>query len=111
MVGTGPGQRALTGRPESSVGGPVNNGADPALPTMPPRGPSVRGPGEFDRERAEAAVLELLAKTFAEDHEELIMVRDIPLYSMCEHHLAPFHGMAHVGYIPSVDGRVTGLSK
>lgn len=54
---------------------------------------------------------EVLAKTFAEDYEELILVRDIPMYSMCEHHLAPFHGVAHVGYIPSVDGRVTGLSK
>ncbi|HEX4249346.1 MAG TPA: GTP cyclohydrolase I FolE [Pseudonocardia sp.] len=107
------------------------------------------GRGSFDRERAEAAVRELLyaigedpereglaetprrvakayqemfaglyedpdemlAKTFAEDHEELILVRDIPIYSVCEHHLLPFHGMAHVGYIPSVDGRVTGLSK
>jgi GTP cyclohydrolase I len=54
---------------------------------------------------------EVLAKTFAEDHEELVLVRDIPMYSVCEHHLTPFHGMAHVGYIPSVDGRVTGLSK
>ena len=54
---------------------------------------------------------DVLARTFAEDHEELILVRDIPIYSVCEHHLAPFHGMAHVGYIPSVDGRVTGLSK
>ncbi len=44
-------------------------------------------------------------------HRELIIVRDIPFYSMCEHHLLPFHGMAHVGYIPSVDGRVVGLSK
>ncbi|MDQ2708342.1 MAG: GTP cyclohydrolase I FolE [Actinomycetota bacterium] len=54
---------------------------------------------------------DVLAKTFAEDHEELILVSDIPMYSVCEHHLAPFHGLAHVGYIPSVDGRVTGLSK
>jgi GTP cyclohydrolase I len=54
---------------------------------------------------------DVLAKTFAEDHEELVLVRDIPVYSVCEHHLAPFHGLAHVGYIPSVDGRVTGLSK
>jgi GTP cyclohydrolase I len=122
---------------------------DHVLRAVPSRGPDVPGRGAFDRERAEAAVRELLyaigedpdregladtprrvakaykemfaglyqdpdevlAKTFAEDHEELILVRDIPLYSVCEHHLAPFHGMAHVGYIPSVDGRVTGLSK
>ncbi len=52
-----------------------------------------------------------LERTFAEDHDELILVRDIPLYSSCEHHLLPFHGVAHVGYIPSKEGRVTGLSK
>ncbi len=113
---------------------------------VPPEEPARRG---FDRDRAEAAVRELLlavgedpdreglqdtprrvakayeeifgglyedpdavlAKTFAEDHDELVLVRDIPIYSTCEHHLAPFHGMAHVGYIPAVDGRVTGLSK
>ncbi len=44
-----------------------------------------------------------------EHHEEIVMVRDIPFYSMCEHHLTPFHGRAHVAYLPS--GRVTGLSK
>lgn len=52
-----------------------------------------------------------LEKTFDEHHQELILVKDIPMFSTCEHHLVPFHGMAHVGYIPSVDGRVTGLSK
>jgi GTP cyclohydrolase I len=122
---------------------------DPLARPLPDRGFPVPGRGSFDRERAEAAVRELLyaigedpereglletprrvakayeemfgglyedpdeqlAKTFAEDHEELILIKDIPMYSVCEHHLAPFHGMAHVGYIPSVNGRVTGLSK
>ena len=54
---------------------------------------------------------EVLSKTFEIDHDEMIIVRDIEVYSMCEHHLVPFHGVAHVGYIPSMDGRVTGLSK
>lgn len=45
------------------------------------------------------------------DHDEMIMVRDIPLQSLCEHHLIPFNGRAHVAYIPSKDGRITGLSK
>ena len=52
-----------------------------------------------------------LRVTFDAGHDEMIMVRDIPLYSMCEHHLVPFYGQAHVAYIPSTDGRVTGLSK
>jgi GTP cyclohydrolase I len=54
---------------------------------------------------------EVLATTFDEDHDELVLVKDIPMYSTCEHHLVPFHGVAHVGYIPGEDGRVTGLSK
>ena len=53
----------------------------------------------------------VLSKTFDEGHDELVLVRDIPLYSCCEHHLLPFHGVAHVGYIPNAAGRVTGLSK
>ena len=52
-----------------------------------------------------------LRTTFDAGHDEMILVRDIPLFSMCEHHLVPFHGKAHVSYIPNDDGRVTGLSK
>ena len=54
---------------------------------------------------------DVLTTTFELGHEELILVRDIEVYSTCEHHLVPFHGVAHVGYIPGHDGRVTGLSK
>ena len=54
---------------------------------------------------------EILSTTFDEDHDELVLVKDIPMYSTCEHHLVPFHGVAHVGYIPGGHGRVTGLSK
>lgn len=53
----------------------------------------------------------VLRKTFDEGHEELVLVTDIPMFSVCEHHLLPFHGVAHVGYIPAEHGRVTGLSK
>ena len=54
---------------------------------------------------------EVLGTTFDEQHDEMILVKDIPMYSTCEHHLVAFHGVAHVGYIPGKDGRVTGLSK
>lgn len=53
----------------------------------------------------------VLNTTFEENHDELVLVKDIPMYSTCEHHLVAFHGVAHVGYIPGIDGRVTGLSK
>ncbi|MGM0386511.1 MAG: GTP cyclohydrolase I FolE, partial [Actinomycetota bacterium] len=54
---------------------------------------------------------DVLETVFDLGHDELIIVRDIPLYSMCEHHLLPFHGEAHVGYLPGDGGHVTGLSK
>ncbi len=54
---------------------------------------------------------DVLATVFDEDHDEMVLVKDIPMYSTCEHHLVPFHGVAHVGYIPGEDGKVTGLSK
>lgn len=54
---------------------------------------------------------EVLGATFEVDHQELVLVTDIQVYSVCEHHLLPFHGLAHVGYIPGEDGRVVGLSK
>jgi GTP cyclohydrolase I len=104
---------------------------------------------EFDHDRAEAAVRELLiaigedpereglrdtparvARAYAEmtaglhqkpeevlttvfdiGHDEMVLVRDIELWSMCEHHLVPFTGVAHVGYIPNENGKITGLSK
>jgi GTP cyclohydrolase I len=54
---------------------------------------------------------EVLTTTFDAGHRELIIVRDIEVFSHCEHHLTPFHGVAHIGYIPGESGRITGLSK
>jgi GTP cyclohydrolase IA len=54
---------------------------------------------------------EVLETRFDADHDELVLVKQIPIYSMCEHHLLPWHGHAAVGYIPGSDGRVVGLSK
>jgi GTP cyclohydrolase IA len=54
---------------------------------------------------------DFLTVTFAAEHDEMVMVRDIPFTSLCEHHMVPFIGKAHVAYIPGEDGRITGLSK
>lgn len=53
--------------------------------------------------------IEILSVGFEEGHDELVILREIPFYSMCEHHFMPFHGQAHVGYLPN--GRIVGLSK
>ncbi|WP_326688809.1 MULTISPECIES: GTP cyclohydrolase I FolE [unclassified Streptomyces] len=54
---------------------------------------------------------DVLTTTFDLGHDEMVLVKDIEVYSTCEHHLVPFHGVAHVGYIPAVSGKITGLSK
>ncbi|MFC8829983.1 GTP cyclohydrolase I FolE [Streptomyces sp. NPDC057137] len=54
---------------------------------------------------------DVLTTTFDIGHDEMVLVKDIEVQSSCEHHLVPFHGVAHVGYIPSADGKITGLSK
>jgi GTP cyclohydrolase I len=54
---------------------------------------------------------DVLTTTFDLGHDEMVLVKDIEVYSTCEHHLVPFHGVAHVGYIPSTSGKITGLSK
>lgn len=61
--------------------------------------------------QAEGDPSTFLTTTFTAEHDEMVMVRDIPFASLCEHHLVPFLGRAHLAYIPSDDGRITGLSK
>ncbi|MFQ5574378.1 MAG: GTP cyclohydrolase I FolE [Terriglobia bacterium] len=54
---------------------------------------------------------DVVTVTFAEDHDEMVLVKDIPFHSFCEHHLMPFVGKAHVAYIPGKEGKITGISK
>jgi GTP cyclohydrolase IA len=88
-----------------------------ALGEDPEREGLQRTPGRVARSYAEVWAglhvdpADVLETTFDENHDELVLVKDIPLYSTCEHHLVPWHGSAAVGYIPGLDGRITGLSK
>ena len=88
-----------------------------AIGEDPDRDGLVRTPARVARAYAELFAglrvdpAKVLTTTFEANHEELVLVRDIELMSLCEHHLLPFKGVAHIGYIPGVDGRITGLSK
>ena len=83
----------------------------------PDRDGLLRTPGRVARSYAEIFAglsmrpEDVLQTTFDLGHDEMVLVKDIELYSTCEHHLVPFHGVAHVGYIPSKDGKIAGLSK
>jgi GTP cyclohydrolase IA len=88
-----------------------------ALGEDPDRDGLTRTPGRVARAYAELFAglrvdpRDVLRTTFEADHEELVIVRDIKVFSLCEHHLLPFKGVAHIGYIPNENGRITGLSK
>ncbi len=88
-----------------------------AIGEDPDRDGLKRTPGRVARAYAElyaglrVDAEHVLTTSFEADHEEMVLVRDIDVMSSCEHHLLPFHGVAHVGYIPGTDGRITGLSK
>jgi GTP cyclohydrolase I len=69
------------------------------------------GPIRRSSQACRCAPEEVLTTTFDAGHDEMVIVRDIELYSTCEHHLVPFHGLAHIGYIPNGNGRITGLSE
>jgi GTP cyclohydrolase I len=88
-----------------------------AIGEDPDRDGLVRTPARVARAYAElfaglrVDARQVITTTFEADHEEMVLVRDIEVMSTCEHHLLPFHGVAHVGYIPGRDGRIAGLSK
>jgi GTP cyclohydrolase I len=88
-----------------------------ALGENPDRDGLVDTPGRVARAYAEIfaglrqSPSDVLATSFDIGHDEMVIVRDLELWSMCEHHLVPFTGVAHVAYIPNRDGRITGLSK
>ncbi|MCW6010228.1 GTP cyclohydrolase I FolE [Micromonospora sp. CPCC 205371] len=83
----------------------------------PDRDGLIRTPARVARAYAELFAglrvdpAKVLTTSFEADHEELVLVRDIEVMSLCEHHLLPFRGVAHIGYIPGEHGRITGLSK
>jgi GTP cyclohydrolase I len=83
----------------------------------PDRDGLVRTPARVARAYAELFAglrvdpAKVLTTAFEANHEEMVLVRDIEMFSLCEHHLLPFRGVAHIGYIPGPDGRITGLSK
>jgi GTP cyclohydrolase I len=115
-MSAGPAERGRSGIDEARAAAAIRElliavGEDPDRPGL------VDTPGRVARAYAETfAGLwqdpgEILSTTFDEHHDELVLVKDIPMYSTCEHHLVPFHGRAHIAYIPGEDGRVTGLSK
>jgi len=88
-----------------------------AIGENPDREGLIATPGRVARAYAELTVglrqrpEDVLTTTFDLGHDEMVLVRDIELWSMCEHHLVPFTGVAHVGYIPAESGKITGLSK
>lgn len=88
-----------------------------ALGEDPDRDGLIKTPARVARAYAELFAglrvdpAQVLTTTFEADHDELVLVRDIEVMSFCEHHLLPFKGVAHIGYIPGDDGRITGLSK
>jgi GTP cyclohydrolase I len=89
----------------------IGIGEDPDRPGLRDTPERVARAGKEIFAGLEMEPSEVVSAAFDLGHEEMVLVKDIPVYSMCEHHLLPFHGVAHVGYIPAVTGRIPGLSK